>query len=99
MQLIDVTEVLRRLDILILALDCCNVTHVNDTRLEVVKAIRQFIADQPTVDAVPVVRCGECKHRIDVDYANGHACLRRSSYYYCEDNDFCSYGEQRADNA
>ena len=40
MQLIDVAEVLRRLDILILALDFCNVTHVNDARLEAVEAIR-----------------------------------------------------------
>ena len=50
MQLIDVTEVLKRLDILILALDFCNVTHVNDTRFEVVKAIREFIANRPTID-------------------------------------------------
>lgn len=50
MQLIDVTEVLRRLDILILALNFCNVTHVNDARIEVAKAIREFIANQPTID-------------------------------------------------
>ena len=50
MQLIDVTEVLRRLDILILALDFCNVTHVNDARLEVVKAIREFVENRPTID-------------------------------------------------
>ena len=24
---------------------------------------KSFIDDAPTVDAVPVVRCGECKHR------------------------------------
>lgn len=55
----------------------------------------EILLQMPTIDAVLVVRCGECKHRIDVDYANGHACLKRSSYYYCEDNDFCSYGERR----
>lgn len=50
MELIDAKEVLRRLDILSLALGFCNVSHANDARLEVVKAIREFIANQPKVD-------------------------------------------------
>ena len=50
------------------------------------------------VDAVEVVRCKDCKYRrIDEDYANGHYCVKRPSNggYFCEDNDFCSYGERR----
>ena len=53
----------------------------------------------PTVDAVPVVRCKDCKYRsYDYDCVGNHLCEKRGNRYYCEDNDFCSYGERRADN-
>ena len=51
------------------------------------------INDSPTIDAVPVVRCRECKycdpenHHCD-HYMGTTAPLRR------EPNDFCSYGER-----
>ena len=55
----------------------------------------------PTVDAVPVVRCRECKHRgtddcifhIKGEPADEELLLKL-------DNDFCSYGERKegADN-
>jgi len=50
-----------------------------------------FIESRPTVDAVEVVRCKDCKQY------NGH----RYCTYFAEavlDNDFCSYGERRTDN-
>lgn len=56
--------------------------------------------DALTIDAVPVVRCQYCKHRIDDnDFASGHYCAKRPSNggRFCEDNDFCSYGERRDD--
>ena len=48
----------------------------------------------PTVDAVPVVRCRECKHCDPENYHCDHpmgtvAPLRR------EPDDFCSYGERK----
>ena len=54
---------------------------------------------QPTIDAVPVVRCGECK-RWDTDpdsYGkddgpNGK-CMK--SFEETNDDDFCSYGERK----
>ena len=62
----------------------------------------QDIAEAPTVDAVPVVRCRDCKwympgelftdimfcHRLKKD--NG----KPAKYNYCAD-DFCSYGERK----
>ena len=46
-----------------------------------------------TVDAVPVVRCRECK------YHNKPPCPMRLSFNWTEDEDFCSYGEKEgADN-
>lgn len=56
--------------------------------------IQRLIADTPTVDAVPVVRCKECKYSYeDLD---GLCC----TYGVCIDSivpeDFyCSYGERR----
>ena len=38
-----------------------------------------------------LVRCGECKHR------DSEFCQIRESMYGIKDNDFCSYGERRAD--
>ena len=59
------------------------------------------LEDMQTVDAVPVVRCRECKYRgtddcifhIKGEPADGELLLKL-------DNDFCSYGERKegADN-
>ena len=52
------------------------------------------IEEMPTVDAVPVVRCRECKHCDPENYHCDHpmgtaAPLRRKP------EDFCSYGERK----
>ncbi len=52
-----------------------------------VKIINQF----PAVNAVPVVRCRECK------YHNKPPCPMRLSFNWTEDDDFCSYGERKDD--
>ena len=62
---------------------------------------RVGIEEAPTIDAVPVVRCRECKHRgtddcifhIKGEPADEELLLKL-------DNDFCSYGERKegADN-
>ena len=59
------------------------------------------VGDAPTIDAVPVVRCRECKYRgtddcifhIKGEPADEELLLKL-------DNDFCSYGERKegADN-
>ena len=54
--------------------------------------------EAPAADAVEVVRCKDCKHRIDnKEFVRGHYCKKRPSNggYFCEDNDFCSYGERK----
>ena len=63
-----------------------------------IPVIQQNIKDMPTIDAVPVVRCKDCKYRsYDYDCVGNHLCEKRGNRYYCEDNDFCSYGERRSD--
>ena len=60
---------------------------------------QRVIDRQPTIDAVPVVRCRECKHCDPENYHCDHplgtaAPLRRKP------DDFCSYGKRKegADN-
>ena len=48
----------------------------------------RVIDSQPTVDAVPVVRCRECTEFDETE----HEC---SHWYGFRENDFCSYGERK----
>ena len=50
----------------------------------------EYIDNEPTVDAEPVVRCKDCK------YANEYAMCGQVAWYNKED-DFCSRGERRED--
>ena len=54
------------------------------------------IANAPTVDAVEVVRCRECKHwhkeTLFCDYTLYGEAQERVNWYA---NDFCSYGERK----
>lgn len=62
----------------------------------------RLLEKAPTVDAVPVVRCKECKHcrelnrkdRIEEAYADGVLWCKNQSDGVWPD-DFCSYGERR----
>ena len=64
--------------------------------------IQQAVDEQQTIDAVPVVRCRECKHWkpsgskagnsfLDMEYIGG--C--EFTNYYRTESDFCSYGERK----
>lgn len=61
-------------------------------------AFYDALQDTPTVDAVPVVRCKECKY--SCKDGNGRSC---EGYWYelseydvtVKDDDFCSYGERK----
>ena len=48
-----------------------------------------IIQEMPTVDAVPVVRCRDCK------YHDGIRCFRWNSTIITGFDDFCSNGEQK----
>ena len=53
------------------------------------------IADAPTINAVEVVRCRECKYHKDTSVAEyEHCCLIGKTVWY---NGFCSYGELKED--
>lgn len=51
----------------------------------------------PTIDAVPVVRCKDCKHyHADTLTCQNDGCGAEHPNWY--GNDFCSYGERRDSN-
>ena len=59
--------------------------------------IAKYIA--PTVDAVPVVRCRECKHSVKIDYQGRwlYCCMRYAGPSVVRKDSFCSYGEREED--
>lgn len=50
-------------------------------------AIKGVIDDAPTIDAVEVVRCKDCRH-----YAKGHCYMYGGQM---NDDDYCSHGERQ----
>ena len=68
-----------------------------------------IVDNQPTISAVPVVRCSECKHfvKYDDDYRDEHNCdgycekisYIMDGYYHGAENrkadDFCSLGAKK----
>ena len=65
--------------------------YMGDTLMsyEVADMIEDCIENTPTISAVPVVRCRECKYHKPIDYCTKH---KQTGWF---DDNFCSYGEQR----
>ena len=65
-------------------------------------AFLDFIKEAPAVDAVEVVRCKDCTHWYDREgvclkiYSDGN--VNADAWQERKAEDFCSYGERRADN-
>lgn len=71
-----------------------------DSRLD--WAFREDIDKLPTVDAVEVVRCKDCKSWEQYNACDGtkpHRCMNHDAIFYkrTAPDDFCSYGERRTD--
>lgn len=67
----------------------------------IVSVWKNDIDNAPTVDAVPVVRCKDCKHSchknvygVDCTFCNYGVCLACE----VEDDFFCAEGERREDD-
>ena len=60
---------------------------------------KSFIDDAPTVDAVEVVRCRECKFGSwDSEPDDAMVCMRTKDGFWRSGNDFCSRGERNEYN-
>lgn len=54
------------------------------------------IASMQTIDAVPVVRCGECKYyKAFGTYYRYTQCTHRDGLTHPYEDDFCSYGHRK----
>ena len=62
--------------------------------------LKKKVVDAPTVDAVIVTRCGDCKYRIyryineEIGEIGGCELFNRAM----SNDDFCSYGERKENN-
>lgn len=59
------------------------------------KSLIRLLEIQPTIDAVPVVRCKDCKHYV----LHALACRNEHMNGVIAMNGFCSYGERRGKDA
>lgn len=60
--------------------------------------IQQAVDEAPTIDAVPVVRCKDCKHFVQSEPYDPCECMKWAVKWgvaYTSPDDFCSYGEKR----
>lgn len=62
-----------------------------------VKMALSFIDTAPTVDAVPVVRCKDCKHKIKWNDSFGCAFWGYYGDEFADGEMFCSKGERKDD--
>ena len=54
------------------------------------------IDQAPTIDAVPVVRCRDCKFGDwDSEPNDAMVCMRTKDGFWRSGNDFCSFGERK----
>ena len=59
----------------------------------------RLIKNAPTVDAVKVVRCKDCKHSHNYPWGSYSCSFHEyEGEPHVEPNDFCSYGERRDNN-
>lgn len=59
--------------------------------------IEKAIDDTPTVDAVEVVRCKDCKHYYADPWGYGNCVFEGGVSRRTKDSDYCSWGERRED--
>ena len=55
--------------------------------------VLEWIDKAPTIDAVPVVRCKDCKHLYDA--MDDYCCMSHRGLVKICENSFCSYGERK----
>ena len=63
---------------------------------EYIKRQKAFLDKFPTIDAVPVVRCRECKFGDwDSEPDDAMVCVRTKDGFWRSGNDFCSRGKRK----
>ena len=62
---------------------------------EIKQDFADMVSNTPTVDAVEVVRCRECKYRFKNNGHDKSGCPIIDANIWMDDNDFCSHGERK----
>ena len=58
--------------------------------------IEEWLNNAQTIDAVPVVRCKDCKYGdYDSEPDDAMVCTRTNDGYWRHGDDFCSYGRKK----
>lgn len=70
----------------------CDKEHANTHFINGIESVMEYAELLPTVDAVPVVRCKDCKHHYDCGV---HFCNRLGMDFPDDSDFFCSYGERK----
>ncbi|CDC05042.1 uncharacterized protein BN578_00574 [[Clostridium] leptum CAG:27] len=72
--------------------------HMNQKQFN--SAVKTLIYSQPTIDAVPVVRCKDCKHSFERSGRKPFGCYLhgKNGITLHDGDDFCSYGERKESN-
>ena len=78
-----------------------NLPQNDKARVDEITSCIVDVVNAPTVDAVEVVRCKDCKYQCTESCPTYYEdrMTYRDSWSLDGDNDFCSYGERRTDNA
>ena len=58
-------------------------------------ALADAVEEMPTVEAVPVIRCKDCKFRYWDDWLEEYFCQCHAEYMQVLPDDFCSYAERK----
>lgn len=85
MRLIDADALVRTMDDYVTAHNALR----DVERVDGVLIAKSFADEQPTVDAVPVVRCKNCKHRTELCGDGWHPCtdMAVNNNWYCADGE------------
>lgn len=57
--------------------------------------IEEWLNNAPTIDAVPVVRCKDCKYRFKNNGHDKSGCPIIDANIWMDDDDFCSHGKRK----
>lgn len=73
----------------------CGKDVLNEFMKEYRRSVLRIVDDAPTVDAVEVTRCRECKRSSYDEIFGNRWCNSHSGCRKVKDNDFCSYGDRK----
>lgn len=73
----------------------CSADVRESCKTDPVCATLMWVVEEPAVDAVPVVRCCECKRRYDADECPMCFLIDGEYHEYTNGNGYCDRGERR----